>query len=74
MIVIPQVFDVLKSPGANEPESVVSLCIPIPMGPAEECLPKKAARGQNDGWRQNNLQESSTRKRAPTSSSVRSLI
>jgi len=39
----------MSCPGAEEPESMVNFSIAIIMGPAAGCLPKKAARGQNDG-------------------------
>jgi len=49
MIAMREIIRDIGSPGAEEPESMVSFCILIIMGPAEECLAKKAAKGQNHG-------------------------
>ena len=50
MITMTHIMLNINSPGAKEPKSVVNLFITIIMDPAGKYLPKKAARGQNDGW------------------------
>lgn len=49
MITMTQIMIVIDSPGAEGPKSMVNFFIAIIVSPVEERLPKKAARGQNDG-------------------------